>query len=88
MFSFGSFFLDVFSACQTKNPIVHDSDDESDDDIDRDERIEKNVEEMEKYCKPLLFLKFHGQTSTDAVNILFFIFCFFYKLFSSVGSAK
>lgn len=63
IFSCGARILDLFGARGTREL----DGDESDDDIDRDERIEKNVEEMEKYCKPLLFVKFYGQTNLDKV---------------------
>lgn len=68
LFSFGSALIDYFGFGYTRKHHHHVDGEESDDDIDRNERIVKNVEEMENYCKPLLFVKFKGQTTNDEVK--------------------
>ena len=69
LFSFGSSLIDFFGFGYTrKQHYDNDDGEESDDDIDRNERIVKNVEEMESYCKPLLFVRFKGQTTTSEVR--------------------
>ena len=72
LFSLGSRIIDLFGYGYKKTSntnLANESDD--DDDIDRNERIIINVEEMESYCKPLLFVKFFGQTSSDQVSSAF-----------------
>ena len=69
MFSCGSWLLDTlgFGVNRNYNKTQNDDDEDNDDDIDKDERVVKSIEEMENYCKPLIFLKFWGQTSSDEV---------------------
>ncbi|XP_066930228.1 uncharacterized protein [Clytia hemisphaerica] len=62
LFSLGSWLIDTlgFGVKRSKVP----TDDEDDDHIDRDEIVITKIEEMEAYCKPLIFLRFCGQTSS------------------------
>ena len=77
IFSFGSSLINCFGFGYRrtgKHPLIDGDDSDDDDHIDNNERIVKNVEEMENYCKPLIFVKFKGQTSSDAVRIKAHIF--------------
>ena len=69
LFSFGSRLLDI-TGHGPKRSNKDDPANESDgDDIDCDERTVTKVEEMESYCKPLIFVKFYGQTSSDQASL-------------------
>lgn len=68
LFSCGSRILDLFGARESRKL----DEDESEDDIDHEERIEKDVKKMENYCKPLIFVKFYGQTNLDKVRKVYF----------------
>jgi len=72
VFRFGSVLLDLFGF-GTSSKYIHvpgnDDDDDSDDDaIDKHDRVKKSVEEMEEYCKPLIFFNFKGQASSAKVS--------------------
>lgn len=69
MFSFGSSIIDFFGFGYSRKHHHHHDGEESEEDIDRNERILTKVEEMEAYCKPLLFVNFYGQTTTAEVRI-------------------
>lgn len=68
LFSFGSSLIDCFGFGYRRKHHQHIDGEESEEEIDRNERIFTNVEKMEEYCKPLLFINFIGQTTNDEVR--------------------
>jgi len=73
MFKFGSDLIDflgfgVDRKAHDEHDHDHDhkhddNDDDDDDCCDKDERVITKIEEMESYCKPLIFLQFNGQAN-------------------------
>lgn len=78
MFSFGSAIIDFFGFGYKRKHHQHVDGDESEEDIDHHDRVSTKVEEMESYCKPLLFIKFIGQTTSDKVRIMMKTFTLLY----------
>ena len=69
LFSFGSSLIDCFGFGYKRKHHKHVDGEEDEEDIDANERVLTKVEEMESYCKPLLFINFVGQTTTAEVRL-------------------
>ena len=83
-FSSGVDILDFFGFGKSLSTFVHvpgyDGKYMDDNMIDEHERVKKNVEEMEEYCKPLIFINFIGQSSNGQVSFILCQFVIFINL--------